>query len=195
MKIAKERPDLFDVAFTNFDEEIMKFHSAADGEALRNRFPRSKAVTFADTMPKYKFVLNVAAVLSSWRVPQLLSSGALVFLQENSDMDLIHAWMTPWVHFVPVRNDLSDLVQKVDYMIAHDGEAQRIANAGYMFFKANVTRASTACYIWRPIRSIADHSDLQKREVDQFANGKRWTEITTTNEILTQLMSIGRSEL
>ena len=44
-------------------------------------------------------------------------------------MDLLHARLVPWVHYVPVRNDLSDLVGLVERMRGDDAAAERIAKA------------------------------------------------------------------
>jgi hypothetical protein len=38
--------------------------------------------------------------------------------------------LQPWVHFIPVRSDLSDLVDTVQWFAAHDSEAREIAARG-----------------------------------------------------------------
>ena len=47
-----------------------------------------------------------------------------------------------------------DPVELVDRMRGDDTAAKRIAEAGFAYFQANVTRSDTLCYIWRLIRSI-----------------------------------------
>ena len=55
-------------------------------------------------------MINVSAVLSSWRLIELLASGALLLLQEDADREVLKDWLVPWEHFIPVNYELSDLV-------------------------------------------------------------------------------------
>jgi hypothetical protein len=32
-------------------------------------------------------------------------------------------YWVPWVHYVPVKNDMSDLLDKINWLIDHDEEA------------------------------------------------------------------------
>ncbi|MEP9390169.1 glycosyl transferase family 90 [Mesorhizobium sp. KR9-304] len=41
--------------------------------------------------------------------------------------------LTPWQHFVPVKADLSDLREKIDWCRTHDAECAEIASAGRDF--------------------------------------------------------------
>lgn len=201
MRLSKQRPDLFDVGLTSLDPAVQDFFTHQQVEWMSRFFNDHKAphADFKDTLPQYKFVLNVAAVLSSWRVVELLSSGAVLLMQENSDLDLQHARLEPWVHYVPVRNDLSDLIERVDYLIAHDMEAQSIAKAGFDFFLANVTRSNTACYVWRAIRSIAGNTDLKQGSIEKLLRREsaNWIEVTQSSSeaFLGSRLAIRRKEL
>ena len=42
----------------------------------------------------------------------------------------------PWEHFVPVKADMSDLVEKIDWARSHDAEARRIAKNGQAFARS-----------------------------------------------------------
>ena len=37
----------------------------------------------------------------------------------------------PWVHYVPIKRDWSDMEEKLDYLKKHAKLAEEIANAGY----------------------------------------------------------------
>ena len=41
--------------------------------------------------------------------------------------------LVPWVHYIPLANDLSDVHEKVQWMLDHDMEAQEIANNGHLW--------------------------------------------------------------
>jgi len=60
---------------------------------------------------------------------KLLMPG-LLFHHETLTKDFFHDEMKPYVHYVPVRQDLSDLKEKFDWAESHPEEAQAIAKAG-----------------------------------------------------------------
>ena len=43
--------------------------------------------------------------------------------------------LEPWVHYVPLNKDLSDVEEKMQWVIDHDEEARRIAMRGSLWVK------------------------------------------------------------
>jgi Glycosyl transferase family 90 len=41
--------------------------------------------------------------------------------------------LQPWVHYIPVSNDLSDVEEKVQWIVDHDIDAQQIARNGRLW--------------------------------------------------------------
>lgn len=71
-----------------------------------------------------------------------ISSGFKWALYSNSvvmaQRSLYTSWameelLEPWVHFVPLQDDLSDVEEKMQWVLDHDEEAQKIAHAGKMW--------------------------------------------------------------
>ncbi|MFZ2102205.1 MAG: glycosyl transferase family 90 [Oricola sp.] len=52
--------------------------------------------------------------------------------------------ITPWEHFVPVKSDMSDLAQKIDWVRAHPSEAEAIARNGQAFARSMTFESETA---------------------------------------------------
>ena len=52
----------------------------------------------------------------------------------------------PWVHYIPVRRDLSDLPQLLQWAQQHDSEAKRIAEAGVRYVENHVRYDDALCY-------------------------------------------------
>ena len=74
-------------------------------------------------MPRYRYLINVAAVLSAWRLAEMLATGSLILMQDSADREVILEWLTPWVHYVPISQGLSDLVPKVKWLEENPEEA------------------------------------------------------------------------
>jgi hypothetical protein len=71
-------------------------------------------------------------------------------------------WLRPFEHYIPVLPDLSDLVERIQWAIAHDAEARAIQRAGQAFAERVLTDAQNDCYFsavlleWARLQSMAD---------------------------------------
>jgi hypothetical protein len=116
-----------------------------------------------DTM-EYKYVLDIDGNTFSGRFLNLLKSGSLVFkvhtrsqylleqtyifvgLQSTVFEEYFNDWIRPYEHYIPVKPDLSDLVEKVEWAISHEGEARRIQETGKLFTQRVMTDEQNNCY-------------------------------------------------
>ena len=79
------------------------------------------------------------------RLSSFLRSGSLVFLSTIQKEWVINQ-LIPWEHYVPVKPDLSDLVEKLDWAYHHDEQAKKIAMNALAFAKNNLRLADLQCY-------------------------------------------------
>ncbi|KAJ6579675.1 glycosyl transferase family 90-domain-containing protein [Mycena vulgaris] len=94
---------------------------------------------------QYKYVFDVDGNAFSGRYLGLLKSGSLVF-KSTLFTEYFDDWLRPFEHYIPVLPDLSDLVDRIEWAIAHDAEARRIQEAGREFAERVLTDAQNDCY-------------------------------------------------
>jgi hypothetical protein len=99
----------------------------------------------------YKYILNLDGHVSAFRLSLELSMGSVVLLQEHTPgMTNYRMWyhrsLIPFVHYVPVRRDLSDLVDKIEWCILHDDECRKIAQNALAFYHTYLTRDGVLDY-------------------------------------------------
>jgi Glycosyl transferase family 90 len=63
----------------------------------------------------------------------MFCSGVL-FHHETVTQDFFYDILKPWVHYIPIRWDLSDLREKYDWAEANPKEAERISRSGTMLY-------------------------------------------------------------
>ena len=56
-----------------------------------------------------------------------LAMPGLLFHHETATKDYIHDVIKPWVHYVPVNSDLTDVMEKLEWAESHPSEAKAIA--------------------------------------------------------------------
>ena len=78
----------------------------------------------------YKFQLDIDGVANAWALLERFLCGSCV-LKVGSPFEMwFYDRIRPWKHYVPIRADLTDLEEKLDWCLAHDDEAHAIAAAG-----------------------------------------------------------------
>ncbi|KAK0076614.1 hypothetical protein PV325_005093, partial [Microctonus aethiopoides] len=134
--IARKYPDLFNVSITNFfffQNEIEKYG------------PGEKHVSFFDFF-KYKYQLNIDGSVAAYRFPYLLAGDSVVLKQDSEYYEYFYNHTIPYVHFIPVKKDLSDIVEKIDWIKEHDDEAFKIAKAGRVLMRDVAMPRDVFCY-------------------------------------------------
>ena len=139
------------------DREIFKVAGVSNIKSLVQRLGGIvKRKNFTTEMPKYRYLINVAAVLSSWRLVDMLATKSVLLLQQSWDQELIMEWLVPWEHYVPISPGLSDLVDKVQWLEQNQEIAESIAERSFQHFSERVRRQDTFCYIWQAFQTLAD---------------------------------------
>jgi hypothetical protein len=77
-----------------------------------------------------------------------LCSSSLVFLIEGM-MEWFYSRVEPWVHYVPVSLDLSDLEERVEWALQNDDEAQAIVKRANRFMAEETRQEDHDCFWYR----------------------------------------------
>jgi hypothetical protein len=109
---------------------------------------------------------------ATYRFFEGLSRRCLVLAQDFSDVNFKSCGLRAGVHYVVIRRDLSDCIEKISYYLAHLDEAQKIADEGYGHYKKNIAirgvRIAQPLYeeivaSWKNLYRPVDHPSLSSR--------------------------------
>uniref|UniRef100_A0A8C9S0D9 Protein O-glucosyltransferase 2 n=1 Tax=Scleropages formosus TaxID=113540 RepID=A0A8C9S0D9_SCLFO len=145
VKLSRAHPDLIDAALTNF------FFFEHD-ESLYG--PVVKHVSFFDFF-KYKYQINVDGTVAAYRLPYLLAGGGLVLKQDSEYYEHFYSQLHPWEHYIPIKRDLSDLLDTIRWAKENDHEARRIAEAGKQFARTHLMGDNIFCYYFKLFEEYA----------------------------------------
>ena len=76
---------------------------------------------------KYLLVVDGLTATSGRLADLLAHSGAVILLQESLYQYHFSNALKPWVHYVPITYNTADLIEKVEWLKAHDDLAQKLA--------------------------------------------------------------------
>jgi hypothetical protein len=145
VKMALTCPDILDARFTSYDfgddpsSTVLKYRLEEELGASGDYIP-------AEGFVEYKYLISVDGVASSWkRVATILASGSVLLMQHRWNQ-FFYPGLKPWVHYVPIANDFSDLVRRYQWLSDHPSQAKHIAENGLRFAREILYPASLETY-------------------------------------------------
>jgi hypothetical protein len=122
-------PNLYDI------QEVQWTRTALDKPSYCSNF-----VSLVDAARKWRYIIDVEGQGLSGRVKLHLFGRRVLFLQERPFKEWWYPEFEPWVHYVPVASDLSDLEEKLDLIRSDSKLEDEIRFNAYDFAVNNCTR-------------------------------------------------------
>ena len=110
---------------------------------------------------KFKYVIYVAGHSAASRYSTLMRLGSVIFKVEDDPVITTapNLWffcmLRPWHDHVPVRHDLSDLLEKVDWCRNNDKECQRIVATAQLFCETFLCKEALVDYMQLALQNMA----------------------------------------
>ncbi|XP_071503346.1 protein O-glucosyltransferase 2-like [Diadema antillarum] len=145
VKLSRRRPEILDAALTNF------FFFRNEEEEYG---PKVKHVSFFDFF-NFKYQINVDGTVAAYRLPYLMAGDSTVFKHDSIYYEHFYSELEPWIHYVPFKQDLTDLEEKIEWAMEHDEEARTIAETGKAFVRENLTSNHIYCYYLKVLEEYA----------------------------------------
>ncbi|XP_071321051.1 protein O-glucosyltransferase 1 [Trachinotus anak] len=146
--LSREAPELVDAEYTK--NQAWKSERDTLGK------PPAKEIPLADHC-KYKYLFNFRGVAASFRLKHLFLCGSLVFHVGDEWQEFFYPQLRPWVHYIPVKQDLSDVRELLQFVKENDAIAQEIATRGKEFILDHLRMQDVSCY-WE--RLLSEFSQL-----------------------------------
>lgn len=81
----------------------------------------------------YKYILCIDGFVAPWRMIFLLHTKSVILKVESKWREYYYDELVPWVHYIPVKKDLSDLIDIVEWCRNNDSVCKKIAENAYDF--------------------------------------------------------------
>ena len=104
----------------------------------------NKYISLPDLVKTYGILLDIEGNGYSGRLKHLFWSHRPVLLVDRPHKEYFFEYLKEWEHYIPVKRDLSDLVEKTNWCLDNYETALKIADHAYKFSKKYLTRH--ACY-------------------------------------------------
>ena len=104
----------------------------------------SKYISTPELVEKYSILIDIEGCGYSGRLKHLLWSHRPLLLVDRPHKEFFFEFLNEWEHYIPVKRDLNDLIEKTKWCLDNYDKALIIAENAFQFSKLYLT--SDACY-------------------------------------------------
>ena len=106
---------------------------------------------------QYKYVIHIEGHVAAFRLSLEMAMRSVI-LKVDSQWDVWYSHMlVPNVHYIPVKSDLSDLVEKIKWCRQHDEECKQIALNAREFYEKYLQKDGLLDFTQKVLVDLADH--------------------------------------
>ncbi|XP_054709758.1 protein O-glucosyltransferase 1-like [Uloborus diversus] len=146
--LSRKHPELIDAEYTK--NQAWK----SDMDTLGA--PPAKEILLEDHC-LYKYLFNFRGVAASFRLKHLFLCRSLVYHVGDEWLEFFYKQLKPWVHYIPVTKDLSNVQDLLNFALENDNLAKAIADRGFDFIWNHLKMEDILCY-WKKL--LLDYSQL-----------------------------------
>lgn len=157
VQLFKENPQLLDAGIAGYF-----FFQEKEKE-----LGKAKLMGFFDFF-KYKYQVNVDGTVAVYRYPYLMLGDSLVLKQDLPYYEHFYVALGPWKHYVPIKRNLSDLLEKVKWAKENDEEAKKITKEGPLTAGDLLQPHRLYCLYYRVLQKYAEHQFSKPKTCDEM---------------------------
>lgn len=103
---------------------------------------------------RYKYIINIDGHVSAFRLSLELSMGSVILLVDSQWSMWFRPLLIPYIHYVPVKEDLSDLISQIKWCRNNDRRCEEIAANAKMFFDTVLQKDGCLDYMQKLIKDL-----------------------------------------
>ena len=132
-----KHPEYLKAGITGWNTRLKKYKN----NPLQIINPKDFKFTLSEKISKkkisrYKYQLEIDGHVSPFRLSFDMSYNSLLLIVESKNYMWFSKLLKPYEHYIPIKKDLSDLIQKIKWCQENDSKCEKIAeNAKYFFNK------------------------------------------------------------
>lgn len=194
LQIGTENEDLLDVGITKWNTRPRKHESDVYLRTIeRDTYPVAGRLS-PQEQSKYAYVLNIEGHVAAYRLSYEMSFGSVILLVDSDWKMWFSRFIIPWKHYVPIKADLSDLVEKVEWCRENDTECQKIAQNSVEFYNKYLSMDGVLDYLQKTFIDVAKLTGKYTYLSDILSSQIMEEEENVSNTVLNSLRWVRRNK-
>lgn len=163
VELSKQYPDIVDAGLTSFNRRIKKIRNGKIDSINVNLLERKEFMNYNEKL-KYKYILNIDGHITAFRLGHELQMNSVILLVESHYYIWFMPELKPFVHYVPVNCDLSDLLEKIQWCKDNDEKCKQIVENANAFYSKYITLDGVYDYMASKLNSIQLYKPIEPKK-------------------------------
>lgn len=155
----KTRPLLKEMAEKNPSLLEVIHVAPIDGQINENN---QDYLTLEEQISRYKYLIDIGGNGYSGRLKMILWSGRPVLLVQRRYIEYFYKDLIPYEHYIPVKEDLSDLLQQIEWCRSHPQKASTIGKNALTFARHHFALEKILENVFKVMVSCRDYQSTKK---------------------------------
>ena len=165
-------PKILDAGVTDWNAKPKKY-SCQPIKIINPKDFEFELVNNIDNIQKsnFKYILNIDGSVSAFRLGSELSYNSVVLLVDSPYKLWYSHLLIPNKHFIPIKHDLSDLIDKINWCINNDDTCKNIAKNAIDFFNKYLSKDAIFDYLQSLFTNI--HNTFNPKNILDVKKSKK----------------------
>lgn len=152
--LSKEYPEYLDAGIVSFNRKLKK----SIGQPLRlidvKNYTKANFMTLNEKA-KHKYILNLDGHVAAFRLGHEFSLGSVILIPKSKYYLWFSFLLQPYIHYIPIKEDLSDLIEKIKWCKENDDKCEIIAKNAKEFYHKYLDKEGVFDYIQNLLYKIS----------------------------------------
>lgn len=181
--LGTQHKDLLDAGVTKFNARPRKLEGSKYLQTIDVKNIGLPIVNFMtpEEQSTHKYIVHVDGHVAAFRLGLEMSMGSCILKADSPYRMWFSHMIEPWVHYVPVKRDLSDLIERIEWCKKHDSRCKKIAENAKEFYDRYLVRDGILDYMQNLLVSIRSRmgvhvypkESILKQRIEQEFAGMR----------------------
>lgn len=163
----KVNPPYLDTGITKWQLRPRKLKSSKYLQTINITNLAKQGITLASFMTpldqsRYKYIVHPDGHVSAFRLSYELSMGSVLLIVDSKYKLWFRHLLKPWVHYVPIKEDLSDIFEIIKWCRNNDNKCKEIANNAKIFYRKYLQKDGILDYLQNLIVKISNITGTYK---------------------------------
>ena len=136
----------------------------------------------------YKYIIHIDGHSAAFRLSLEMAMGSVILKVDSEYKLWFSHLLKPYYNYIPVKSDLSDIYEKIEWCKSHDSECEKIAKNALELYKTTLSKEGIFDYLQSLLLSLRQHISYS------YPKDPLETRIEDYKSILTFLDSVERQE-
>lgn len=143
--LSKKYPEYLDAGVVSFNRKLKK----KIGQPLQIIDIKLEKANFMTLIEKarHKYILNLDGHVAAFRLGHEFSLGSVILIPESKYYLWFSYLLKPFEHYIPIKEDLSDLIEKIKWCNENDAKCKQIVKNSLEFFEKYLSKNGIYDYV------------------------------------------------